>query len=134
MGVFTVEISVRNWQNRFLPETERGEEIVCQALVDTGAAQLALPAEFVERLRLLELGQGRVFTADGGEHTYRVMGIAEVEVQGRSTRVQVIELPRGTRPLLGAIPLEEMDWHVVPGAQRLLPNPDSPDRPLLPLC
>jgi len=24
--------------------------------------------------------------------------------------VQVIELPRGAKPLLGAIPLEEMDW------------------------
>jgi clan AA aspartic protease len=134
MGVFEVEIQVRNWQNRFLPAEEQGEDIVCQALVDSGAVQLSLPAELVERLRLMELGQIRVHTADGAEHEYRVMGIAEVEVQGRSTRVQAIELPRGARPLLGAIPLKEMDWHISPMGKKLVPNPRSPDRPSLPLC
>ena len=134
MGVFDVEIKVRNWQNRFLLEEERGEDIVCEALVDSGAVQLSLPVELVERLKLMELGQVRVYTADGGEHEYRVMGIAEVEVQGRTTRVQVIELPRRAKPLLGAIPLEEMDWHISPIEKKLVPNPRSPERPLLPLC
>jgi clan AA aspartic protease len=134
MGVFWVEIKVRNWQNRFLPEDERGEDIVCKALVDSGAVQLSLPVDLVERLKLMELGQVRVYTADGGEHEYRVMGIAEVELRGRSTHVRVIELPRGARPLLGAIPLEEMDWHISPVEKKLVPNPRSPEKPLLPLC
>jgi clan AA aspartic protease len=134
MSVFDVEIKVRNWQNRFLPEEERGEEIVCNAVVDTGAVQLSLPVELVERLKLIELDQVQVYTADGSKHEYRVMGIAEVEVQGRSTHVRVIELPKGTKPLLGAIPLEEMDWHISPLENKLVPNPMSPDRPLLPLC
>lgn len=133
MGVFEIEIKVRNWQNRFLPEQERGEDVVCEALVDTGAVQLSLPVELVEKLRLIELDRVRIYTADGGEHEYRVMGIAEVEVQGRSCRVQVIELPRGAKPLLGAIPLEEMDWHISPTEKKLVPNPRSPERPLLPL-
>jgi len=134
MGVFEVEIKVRNWQNRFLPEEDRGEDITCRALVDSGAVQLSPPVERIERLKLMELGQIRVFTADGSEHEYRVMGIAEVEVQGRTARVQVIELPRGAKPLLGAVPLEEMDWHISPIEKKLLPNPRSPERPLLPLC
>lgn len=134
MGVFEVEIKVRNWQNRFLPEEERGEDVTCEAIVDSGAVQLSLPAELVEKLKLIELDQIRFYTADGGEHEYRVMGIAEVEVQGRSTRVQVIELPRGAKPLLGAIPLEEMDWHISPIEKKLVPNPRSPEKPLLPLC
>jgi len=100
----------------------------------TPAVQLSLPVERIERLKLMELGQIRVFTADGSEHEYRVMGIAEVEVQGRTTHVQVIELPRGAKPLLGAVPLEEMDWHISPIEKKLLPNPRSPERPLLPLC
>jgi len=54
MGVFEVEIKVRNWQNRFLPEEERGEEIVCEAVVDSGAIQFSLPAELIERLKLIE--------------------------------------------------------------------------------
>ena len=134
MGVFKVQIKVRNWQNRFLPEEERGEDIVCEALVDSGAVQLSLPVELVERLKLMELGQVRVYTTDGGEHEYRVVGIAEVEVQDRFTRVQVIELPRRAKPLLGAIPLEEMDWHISPVEKKLVPNPKSPEKPLLPLC
>lgn len=40
------------------------------------------------------------------------MGIAEVEVQGRVAHVRVVEFPRGAKPLLGAVPLEEMDWHI----------------------
>jgi predicted aspartyl protease len=82
MGIFEVEIKVRNWQNRFLPEEERGEDVACDALVDSGAVQLSLPAQLVERFKLMELDQVRVHTADGAEHEYRVMGIAEVEVQG----------------------------------------------------
>lgn len=57
------------------------------------------------------------------------MGIVEVEVQGRSWRGQVLELPRGVRPLLGAVPLEEMDWHISPKERKLVPNPESPEGP-----
>ena len=134
MGVFSVSIRVRNWQNKYLPPEEQGKEIECEALVDSGAAELALPAEFIERLKLEQLGTVRGFTADGGQHIYRVFGIAEVEVQGRIFQVRSIELPHGPEPLLGAVPLEEMDWHISATEKKLLPNPKSPDTPLLPLC
>lgn len=133
MGVFTVEAKITNWQNRFLPEEERGDEVTCAALVDTGAVELALPAELIERLRLVEVGVIRVETADGAHHRYRLMGIAEVEVQGRTCRVQAIELLRGAQPLLGAVPLEEMDWHISPTQRGLVPNPRWPDLPTQPL-
>ena len=83
MGVFRVTVKVRNWQNRYLPAERQGEEVQCEALVDSGAAEFALPVELIERLRLELLGDVRFYTADGGEHDYRVFGIAEVEVQGR---------------------------------------------------
>ena len=92
MRVFTVETRITNWQNRFLPKAEHSAEVVCQALVDTGAVELALPAELIEPLRLMELGTMNAETADGGFHTYRIMGIAEVEVQGRTCQVQAVEL------------------------------------------
>ncbi len=57
MGVFRVPIKAKNWQNRFLEPEERGEDIECEATVDSGAIELALPAELVERLRLEELGE-----------------------------------------------------------------------------
>ena len=133
MGVLRVPVKVRNWQNRYLPAERRGEEVECEAMVDSGAAEFALPVELIQQLRLEQLGEVRVDTAAGGEHDYRVFGIAEVEVQGRICQVRVIELPHGAEPLLGAVPLEEMDWHVSPLEKRLVPNPKSPERPLLPL-
>ena len=134
MGVFSVKLKLRNWQNRYLPEEKRGEDVTCDALVDSGASELALPAEMIEQLKLEELGPIRVYTADGGQHEYRVFGIVEVEVGGRTCQVRAIELRRGSDPLLGAVPLEEMDWHISPQKKQLIPNPRSPDRPLLPLC
>lgn len=134
MGIFHVGAKIRNWQNRFLPPERQGQEVVCDVLVDSGAAELALPAEMIETLNLEELGKVRVATADGGRHEYRVLGIVELEVQGRLCQVRVIELPRGAEPLLGAVPLEEMDWRIDPSEKKLLPNPRSPDQPLLPLC
>jgi len=133
MGVFRVPVKVRNWQNRHLPRGKQGKEIDCEALVESGAAEFALPVELLEPLRLEYLGEVRVYTADAGEHDYRVFGIAEVAVQGRVCQVRVIELPHGAEPLLGAVPLEEMDWHISPAEKRLVPNPKSPEKPLLPL-
>ena len=133
MGVFSVPIKLRNWQNQFLPPDEHGEEVECDALVDSGAVELALPAEIVEQLKLQELEPVTVVTVDGTSHSYRRVGIVEVEVQGRKCHVQAIETPRESMVLLGAVPLEEMDWHISPHDQKLLPNPKSPDGPLLPL-
>lgn len=134
VGIFRIPVELKNWQNRFLPPEKQGEDLTCNALVDSGAAELSLPAELIERLKLEPVGDVQVYTADGGQHTYRVFGIVDITVQGRSCQVRAIELPRGTDPLLGAVPLEEMDWHISPLEKRLLPNPKSPEKPLLPLC
>lgn len=132
--MFSVPVTLKNWQNRFLADDKRGEDVICDALVDSGAAELALPTEIISRLKLEELDKVRVYTADGGEHEYRLFGIVEIEVAGRTSHVRAIELPHGAEPLLGAVPLEEMDWHISPSRKRLLPNPRSPEKPLLPLC
>jgi len=98
-----------------LPPEKQGEDVECEALVDSGAAELALPIELTARLKLQQLVTVNGYTAAaGGEHDYRVFGIAEIEVQGRVCQVRAIELPHGAEPLLGAVPLEEMDWHISP--------------------
>lgn len=111
-GMLSVEMSIKNWQNRFLPEDQRGEDIIIDAFVDTEISELALPAEIVERLKLEEIGKMRVFTAERGSHEYRLMGIAEILVHGRSCQIRAIELPRGSQALLGTTPLKAMEWHI----------------------
>ena len=84
MSVFRVPVKIKNWQNRYLPPEKQGEDVECEALVDSGAAELALPIELTARLKLQQLVTVNVYTAAaGGEHDYRVFGIAEIEVQGR---------------------------------------------------
>jgi len=134
MGVFRVRAKLSNLLDRYRAKKDRGSTVECELMVDCGAAELGLPADLVEELKLEPLDTVRAYTADGGQHDYRVCGIVELEVQGRRCHVRAIELPRGAEPLLGAVPLEEMDWHVSPQEKRLLPNPKSPDKPLLPLC
>lgn len=90
MGVFHIPVKLRNWQNRFLAKNQRGEDIECDALVDSGAAELALPSGLIERLKLEKTGEVQVYTDDGGEHTYRLFGIVDLEVQGRSCQVRTI--------------------------------------------
>ena len=118
---------VRRWRDG--PSVESGEQIECQAYVDSGSSRLTLPRELVERLQLQEMGRTRARTADGVGHDYRLMGMVQVEVQGRSCVVDAVEVPQGAPVLLGAVPLEMMDWHIDPLHQRLLPSPESPDLP-----
>ena len=123
--------------NRVFDSIESLPQTVIAAINGTimaGAVELALPVELVQRLKLKEVGSIRAFTADGGRYEFRLFGIAEVEVQERTCQARVIELPHGAKPLLGAIPLEQMDWHVSPQAKKLVPNPESPDGPLVPMC
>gem|GEM_PF-6283150 len=42
MGVFSVQVKLKNWQNRFLSDDKKGEDVICDALVDSGAEELAL--------------------------------------------------------------------------------------------
>jgi hypothetical protein len=70
VGVFRVPVKVRNWQNRYLPPDRRGEEVQCDALVDAGAAEFALPVDMLERLRLERLGDVPVYTADGTDASF----------------------------------------------------------------
>ena len=100
MGVFHVKVQLRNWQNKFLPEEKRGEEIECDALVDSGATELALPVETISRLRLEEVRFSPCLHCRWGEHKCRVFGIVEIEVAGRTCQVRAIELPRGAEPNL----------------------------------
>lgn len=105
-----VQINVKNWQNRFLPHDKHGEEVVVDALVEKEFAELGLPTEIIEKMKLEELGKVSVYTSMEGPHEYRVMGMVELSVNKKSCQVRAIELPAGSQPLLGALPLRLIDW------------------------
>ena len=104
-----------------------------EALVDTGATMMMLPADVVARLGVPVKGHRKVRYADSHiEEVPWVAGI-RIDVRGRNAVISALVGAVGSTPLLGQIPLEEMDFVVDPKSRELRPNPASPDAPLLDL-
>jgi predicted aspartyl protease len=76
-------------------------------LMDTGATHLCLPASMVSELGLALARTVPVETATGSSDR-RVFRNALIRFLDRETQAEVVELPDGVRPLLGAIPMEAM--------------------------
>jgi clan AA aspartic protease len=111
------------------PDEVRSMEI--EALVDTGATMLMLPADVVERLGVRIAGQRNVRYADGRVEPLPWVAGVKIVILGRETVVTALVGAAGTTPLIGQIPLEELDLLVDPKSRELRVNPASPDVPLL---
>lgn len=81
------------------------ELVLDSVLVDTGADTLCLPASAVAELGLPLHDEVTVLTATGASRV-RVFRDANIRLAGRSATVQCFELPDGSPPLLGVIPLQ----------------------------
>lgn len=128
MGRTTVTIDVINTVDQNNAETGliaahevRHEPVLF--IVDTGATFVSLPIDVIERLGLREIGHSTVMTANGVVERRRFSPVF-IEIMGRQTNVDVMELPTGVPALLGCIPLEALDLVVNPRLQRLEGNPD----------
>jgi clan AA aspartic protease len=107
----------------------RGAEI--EALVDTGTTMLVLPSDVVAALGVPFQGLRRVRYANGESADRAWVGNIEIEILGRKTICTAIVEKAGTTPLIGQIPLEELDLLVDPKSRELRVNPASPDVPLI---
>lgn len=94
-------------------------------LVDTGATTLCLPADVIARLGLKLLKQVVVETAAGISQA-RIFRDATIVLLGREGTFECLELPGGSRPLLGVIPLEALGIELDLQNQRLKVLPDGP--------
>ena len=102
-----------------------------EALVDTGATILVLPAAAVARLGLFVRGHRNVRYADGRTAKVPWVGGIHFEVLGRDMVCDALVEPNGAVALIGQIQLEELDLIVDPKSHELRVNPESPDAPLL---
>lgn len=103
------------------------EPLRVDALVETGAMMLCIPAPIAAALRLEELERREVTLADGGRHLVPYVGPVKVSFGNRGCFTGAFVL--GQRVLMGAIPLEDMDLVVHPASGRVTVNPASPDIP-----
>ena len=122
MGVFRTDIRLSN------PTQDRIDEIDAAALVDTGARHLCIPETLRQQLKLGSATTRPVRIANGETIEVPYVGPVKIGMMGREVFTGAMVL--GNEVLLGAIPLEDLDLHVDPSNGRLIPNPDSLDRPM----
>lgn len=121
MRVIRAEVTFANPADRTL------QPIAAVALVDTGAVHLCLPEHLAIQLDLKELEQREVTLAS--RHRITVPYCGPVEIRFRNRRCFTGAMVMGDEPLLGAIPMEDMDLVVIPGRQTIDVNPASPNIP-----
>jgi clan AA aspartic protease len=101
-----------------------------KVLVDTGATTLCLPAEIIEQLGLKFLKEVPVEMASG-IGTARIFQDAKISLFDREGTFECLELPGGSTPLLGVIPLEALGIELDLKNQCLVPLPISPTQTYL---
>lgn len=121
MGLIKVDISLSN------PKEAGLQPVQIQALVDTGASTLCVPAHVRIQLGLEELERREVTVANGNKEVVPYVGPVKIACLGRSCYTGALVL--GDRVLLGAVPMEDMDLVISPGKQQVTPNPESPNIP-----
>lgn len=122
MGIVYADLRLGNLAR---PELD---EINVTALVDTGDLHLCIPEHVATQLQLAHLQKREVQTADGKSHVVDYVGPVRISLLGRECVTGALVL--GDKPLLGAIPMEDMDLLVDPARQKLTVNPANPNLPL----
>lgn len=129
VGQVHIEITVKNLRDEFfasggyLAAEAVRTETMNHVLVDTGALSLCLPAEIVARLGLKPVREVQVETA-AGVSTMRMTEPVSLEVMGRSSPFECLELPARAMPLLGAVPMEVLGLQADLRNQTLIQLPD----------
>jgi len=95
-------------------------------LVDTGSVYMCINESIQEQLDLPVLERRKGQLANGHIVEYNVVGPIEVRFKNRRCSVDATVLPGDSEPLLGAIPLEDVDVLVHPYRRELIVNPDHP--------
>lgn len=103
------------------------QQLEVHALVDTGSIMLAINQTIADSLGLSVVGHRTSQLADGTRLNLPVVGGIIVRYLDRWSLTNALLLPDDQEPLLGAIPMEEMDLYVHSGRNELLPvHPDGP--------
>ena len=119
MGLTNAKIELRN------PRMPDLTPLEIDALADTGAVHLCIPEHVQIQLKLDEIDKKEVTLADGSQKLVPYVGPIELRYQNRIGFAGALVM--GDQPLLGAIPMEDMDLIVIPKTRKVIVNPISPN-------
>lgn len=99
------------------------------ALVDTGAVSSVVPANVMEQLGVLSIGNRIAEYADGRKDRVILTEPITFDIIGRITTENAMVL--GDEVIIGQTVLEVIDMFVDCVNQKLIPNPAHPDQPVV---
>jgi len=131
MGLVYAAITLINGEDLILAKRNIiGEDEIKQMtvnmLVDSGAYMMAINETIQEQLQLPLKEKRKAQMANGNVEEYEVVGPIEVKFKNRRCTIDAMVLPGDSEPLLGSIPMEDMDVLIHPLRQELIVNPEHP--------
>jgi clan AA aspartic protease len=101
------------------------QAVEVDALADSTAVHLCIPAHIQLQLGLEEIARKEATFADGSRKLVPYVGPVELHFKNRVGFTGALVL--GDEVLLGAIPMEDMDLIIVPRTRTVDVNPGSPN-------
>jgi clan AA aspartic protease len=111
---------------RHLMGAEEVKRIHVHILVDTGSYMLCINEMIQEQLQFPIVDQKKAQTADDRIIDCPVVDQVQLRFKNRQWSGRAMVLPGNAEPLLGAIPMEEMDVLIHPLRNELQVNPEHP--------
>lgn len=126
MGLTHVNITLKNsgdvsLSRRNMMDEEEIRTLDINCLVDTGAMTIVINEEIREALGLDIIGKRLSQMADGRKMELPLAGPVDIWFEDRLSTTNAIVMPNDNDPLLGVIPLEEMDLWIHPATNKLTP-------------
>ncbi len=124
MGKVVERVKVTNFK-------DPSKSIEIEAAIDTGATMSVLPMDLIQKLGLEKIDEVNVRYADNSVRRKEVYGSIILEIAGRKAVFDVLAENEGAQPLIGQIVLERLDLIIEPTTRKVIPNPKSPDAPMI---
>jgi clan AA aspartic protease len=136
IGLIYADIQLTNVDDealvrRYIIDKDEVRSVRLNMLVDTDAYMMAINETIQSQLELPFVEKRKVQVADSRVMEYDVVGPVMVRFANRRATCNAFVLPGDSEPLLGAIPMEEMDVLVHPQRQELIVNPEHPNYAVL---
>ena len=136
MGMVYAEIELTNAEDlglarRHIIGEEEIKRINVRMLADSGAYMMAINESIQAQLELPFIEKRKAVMADNSIREFDVVGPIMVKFKNRTGTCNAYLLEGNAEPLLGAIPMEELDVLIHPQRQELLVNPEHPNYAVL---
>ena len=136
MGLVYADIELINTEDITLAKhhiigEEEIKKVHLNMLADSGAYMMAINEHIQAILQLPFIEKRKAVMADGSVVEYDTVGPVLVKFKNRTATCNAFVLNGDSEPLLGSIPMEEMDVIILPHKQELVVNPEHPEYAVL---